>query len=34
MNMPKIAQGAAWDSSAAMLGTNWMNSAPESAPEI
>jgi len=31
--MPKIAHGAALEISSAMLGTNWMNSAPYSAPE-
>jgi hypothetical protein len=34
MNIPKIAHGAAFEISSAMLGTNWMKSAPYRAPEI
>lgn len=30
--MPKIAPGIAFDTSSAMLGTNWMKSAPQIAP--
>ena len=33
-NTPKIAQGAALEMSWAQFGTNWMNSAPKTAPEI
>src|SRR5262245_62176937 len=33
-NTPKIAQGAALEMSWAQLGTNWMKSAPKTAPEI
>jgi hypothetical protein len=33
-NTPKIAQGAALEMSWAQFGTNWMNSAPKTRPEI